>query len=76
MGTILNKLWSSKGTIIILVWIAVFAYAYNLDYIKKPVINHIPKGRTVEEIIATSIDNTAPPAWDTEFKSSIIPEDK
>ena len=71
MTDILNKLWASKSTIVILVWIAVFAYAYNLDYIKKPKIEFKPTGRTVEEIIATPVDDTQPPAWDTEFKSTI-----
>ena len=71
MGTILNKLWASKSTLVILVWIAVFAFTYNLDYIKKPKIVTKPTGRTVEEIIATSVDNTQPPAWDTEFKSNV-----
>ena len=71
MGTILNKLWASKSTIAILLWVAVFAFAYNLDYIKKPKIVYKPTGRTVEEIIATPIDNTPPQPWDTEFKSMI-----
>ena len=73
MGNILNKLWASKSTLVILVWIAVFAYAYNLDYIKKPKIEFKPVGRTVEEIIATPVDNTQSPAWDTEFKSTVEP---
>jgi hypothetical protein len=74
MGTILNKLWASKSTIAILLWIAVFAYAYNLDYIKKPKIVSKPVGRTVEEIIATPVDNPQPSEWDKDFKSSITPE--
>ena len=71
MADILNKLWASKSTIVILLWIAVFAYAYNLDYIKKPKIVSKPTGRTVEEIIATPTDNTPLPPWDTEFKSTV-----
>jgi len=74
MTDILNKLWASKSTLVILVWIAVFAYAYNLDYIKKPTIVSKPAGRTVEEIISTPVeDNTQPPTWDTEFKSTVEP---
>ena len=38
MTNILNKLWASKSTIVILLWVAVLACAYNLDYIKKPKI--------------------------------------
>ena len=71
MTDILNKLWASKSTLVILVWIAVFAFTYNLDYIKKPKIVSKPTGRTVEEIIATPVDNTTPPPWDTEFKSKV-----
>ena len=73
MTDILNKLWASKSTIVILVWIAVFAYAYNLDYIKKPKIEFKPTGRTVEEIIATPVDNTQPIEWDKDFKSTVEP---
>ena len=73
MTDILNKLWASKSTLVILVWIAVFAYAYNLDYIKKPTIVSKPTGRTVEEIIATPVDNTQPIEWDKDFKSTVEP---
>ena len=71
MTDILNKLWASKTTIVILLWIAVFAYAYNLDYIKKPKIEFKPVSRTVEEIIATPVNKTVELNWDNDFKSSI-----
>jgi hypothetical protein len=71
---ILNKLWASKSTMAILLWIAVFAYAYNLDYIKKPKIESKPAGRSLEEIMATPVDNTQSQEWDKDFKSSITPE--
>ena len=72
MGTILNKLWASKGTISIILWVAVFAWIYTLDYTKKPIIHHTQiSGKTLEEIMATPVDKTAEPGWDKDFKSSI-----
>ena len=72
MGTILNKLWSSKGTVLIIFWVMVFAWVYTLDYTKKPIIhNPIPAGKTIEEIIASPVEQTPVAAWDTDFKSSI-----
>jgi hypothetical protein len=71
---ILNKLWASKSTMAILLWIAVFAYAYNLDYIKKPKIESKPAGRSLEEIMATPVDNTQSQEWDKDFESSITLE--
>ena len=72
MGNILNKLWASKGTTTIVLWAIVFAYAYNIDYIKKPIIHKPqPVGRTIEEIIATPVDKVQEDSWDTGFKSTI-----
>jgi hypothetical protein len=73
MTNILNKLWASKSTIVILLWVAVLACAYNLDYIniKKSKIELKPAGRTVEEIMATPVNKTIELNWDREFKSSI-----
>lgn len=71
MHDILTKLWTSKGTIAILVWIAVFAWAYNLDWSKKLTVKKEISYRTVEEIMATTVDKTTPPEWDSEFRSSI-----
>ena len=71
MHDFIRKLWNSRTTIAILLWIAVFAWAYNLDWVKKPIVQHKPARKTVEEIIATPVDNTTPPPWDTEFKSTV-----
>ena len=71
MHVILDKLWASKGTIAIVLWVAVFAWTYNLDWFKKPIIKQEVTRKTVEEIMAVTADNSPEPAWDTEFKSSI-----
>ena len=71
MHDVLTKLWASKGTIAILVWVAVFAWAFNISWLKKPIIKQEINHKTLEEIIATPVDNTASPAWDTEFRSSV-----
>lgn len=71
MHDFIKKLLDSKSTILILLWVAVFAYTYNLDYIKKPVIHHTPIGRPIEEIIATPVDKSAESEWDKDFKSGI-----
>ena len=62
---------NSKTTLAILLWIAVFAWAYNLDWFKKPMIQHKPTGRTIEEIVATPVNKTVELNWDNDFKSSI-----
>lgn len=71
MHAILTKLWASKGTIAIVLWVIVFAWAFNLDWVKKPIIKLETHRRTVEEIIATPVDNAPVPVWDTEFKSTV-----
>jgi hypothetical protein len=70
MHDFIKKLLDSKATIAILLWIAVFAWAYNLDWVKKPIVQNKP-GRTIEEIIATPVKKTVEPSWDNDFKSNI-----
>ena len=71
MHDFIKKLLDSKSTIAILLWVAIFAWAYNLDWVKKPIVQHKPTGRTIEEIIATPVNKTVELSWDTDFKSSI-----
>lgn len=71
MHEVLTKLWASKGTISILLWVAVFAWLYNLDWAKKPTIKQETHYKTIEEIIATPVDKISTPTWDTEFRSSV-----
>jgi hypothetical protein len=71
MHDFIKKLLDSKTTIATLLWIAVFAWVYNLDWVKKPIVQHKPSGRTIEEIIATPVNKTVEPSWDNDFKSSI-----
>ena len=71
MHDVLTKLWASKGTIAIVLWVAVFAWIYNLDWSKKSIIKQEIGRKTVEEIISSPVDYSAPLVWDTEFKSSI-----
>ena len=73
MHVILDKLWASKGTIAIILWVVVFAWAYNLDWVKKPIVQHKPTRKTVEEIMATPADTTQEAPWDKDFKSSVEP---
>ena len=74
MGTILNKLWDSKSTIIIVLWVVVFAWVYTLDYPNKPVTHTTPPTtKTLEEIMAATVDNPPEPALDTDFKSAVEP---
>lgn len=72
MHDFIKKLLDSKSTIIIVLWVAVFAYAYNLDYFKKPTIHSAPPtGKTLEEIMASPVDKSPELTWDNDFKSSI-----
>lgn len=71
MHDVLTKLWASKGTIAIVLWIAVSAWVYNLVWDKKYTITPETHRRTIEEIIATPVDQTPVSAWDTEFKSTV-----
>ena len=71
MHDFIKKLLDSKTTIATLLWIAVFAWVYNLDWVKKPIVQHKPSGRTIEEIIATPVNKTVEPSWGNDFKSSI-----
>ena len=71
MHDFIKKLSDSKATLATLVWIAIFAWVYNLDWAKKPIVQHNPTGRTIEEIIATPVNKTVELNWDNDFKSSI-----
>ena len=71
MHDFIKKVLDSKTTIAILIWIAVFAWAYNLDWVEKPIVQHKPTGRTFEEIIATPVNKTVELNWDNDFKSSV-----
>ena len=73
MHDFIRKLWDSKATIAVILWIAVFAWAYNLDWVKKPIVQHKPIGRTIEEIMATPVDTVQEAPWDKDFKSSVEP---
>jgi hypothetical protein len=71
MHDFIKKLLDSKATLATLLWIAIFTWAYNLDWAKKPIVQHKPIGRTIEEIIATPVNKTVELNWDNDFKSSI-----
>lgn len=71
MHDFIKKLVNSKTTVAILLWILVFAWAYQFDWIKKPMVHKETNRRTVEEIIATPVDKTLTEAWDTEFHSTV-----
>ena len=73
MHDFIRKLWDSKATIAVILWIAVFAWAYNLDWVKKPIVQHKPIGRTIEEIMATPVDTVQEAPWDNDFKSTVEP---
>ena len=73
MHDFIKKLLDSKTTIAILLWIAVFAWAYNLDWVKKPIVQHKPIGRTIEEIISTPVNAAQEAPWDKDFKSAVEP---
>lgn len=60
-----------KGTIAIVLWLIVLAWAYNLDWSKKSIIKQEISHKTIEEIIATPVDHSESLAWDTEFRSSV-----
>jgi hypothetical protein len=71
MHDFIKKLIDSKATMAILLWISIFAWTYNLDWDKKPVVQHKPTGRTIEEIIATPVNKIVETSWDNDFKSSV-----
>ena len=73
MHDFIRKLWNSKATIAVILWIAVFVWIYNLSSAKKPIIKHTPVGKTVEEIIATDVDHKPELTWDKDFKSAVEP---
>jgi hypothetical protein len=69
MHDFIKKLLDSKTTM--LLWIAIFVCVYNVDWLKKPMVQHTPAGRTIEEIIATPVNKTVESNWDNDFKSSV-----
>ena len=73
MHDFIRKLWNSKATIAVILWIAVFVWIYDVNPAKTPIISHKPVGKTVEEIIATPVDTAQEIPWDTEFKSTVEP---
>lgn len=74
MHDFIKKLLDSKSSIIIVLWVIVFAWIYSLDYANKPVTHALPSaGKTLEEIMATPVGNLPEPALDTDFKSAVEP---
>jgi hypothetical protein len=73
MHDFIRKLWNSKTTIAVILWIAVFVWVYNLNPAKKSIIPHTPAGKTVEEIMATPVDTVQEAPWDKDFKSAVEP---
>lgn len=73
MHDFIKKLLDSKSTMIIVLWVIVFAWIYSLDYAKKPVNYTLPAGKPLEEIMVGPVNNSPEPAWDTEFKSTVEP---
>ena len=71
MHDFIRKLWNSKATISVILWIAVFVWIINPNPASKPIIKHTTTGKTVEEIIATNVDHSPELTWDTEFRSSV-----
>jgi hypothetical protein len=73
MHDFIRKLWDNKATIAVILWIAVFAWVYNSNPTRKPMIQHKPAGKTIEEIMATPVDKSQDAAWDNDFKSTVEP---
>jgi len=72
MHDFIKKLLDSKSTIIIVLWVIIFAWIYSLDYTRKSVTHTtLPAGKPLEEIMTSPVDHLPEPAWDTEFKSAI-----
>jgi hypothetical protein len=71
MYDFIKKLLDSKATLATLSCIVILAWVYNVDWVKKPMIQHNPTGRTIEEIIATPVSKTVETSWDHDFKSSV-----
>ena len=72
MHDFIKKLWDSKSTLIIVLWVIAFTWVYTLDYTRKPVTHSAPPGgKPLEEIMAVTADNSPEPAWDKDFKSAI-----
>ncbi len=76
MHDFIKKLWDSKSTLIIVLWVIVFAWIYSLDSTRKPVTHTAPPaGKTLEEIMTYSPAAISDPPWDNEFKSTIRAEE-
>ena len=73
MHDFIRKLWNSKATIAVILWIAVFVWIYNLSSAKTPIIQHKPVRKTVEEILATPVYTAQEAPWDNDFKSAVEP---
>jgi len=71
MHDFIKKLLDSRTTIAILLWISIFVWAYNLDWVEKPIVQHKSTGRILEEIIATPANKTVELNWDNDFKSNV-----
>ncbi len=78
MSNTFGKLLRSNGTLILLsVIIAPYLiYALVSSVPAKKIIPHSTPTKTLEEIMHSPVPVTAEPAWDTDFKSSIIEETK
>lgn len=77
MHDFIKKLLDSKSTIIIILWVMVFAWVYNLDSTRKSVTHTAPPaGKTLEEIMSGTTDNLPESAWDEDFKSAVNEEVK
>lgn len=70
MGNFIGKLLNSSGTLTILSLVALGIWMNNLD--NKIAVPKKTQGRSIEEIIQGTADNTQEPAWDNDFKSSVI----
>ena len=70
MGNFIGKLLNSSGTLAILSIVALGIWMSNLD--TKIVAPKKIQGRPIEEIIQGTANNTQEPAWDNDFKSSVI----
>jgi hypothetical protein len=70
MGNFIGKLLNSSGTLAILSIVALGIWMSNLD--TKIAVPKKIQGRPIEEIIQDTANNTQEPAWDNDFKSSVI----
>ena len=73
-----GKLLRSNGTLVLLGVIATPYLIYSLvsSVPVKKIVPHSTPTKTLEEIMHGPVPTTIDPAWDTDFKSSIIEETK